>query len=233
MIDTSLAPASPSASPTTSANKNPTASPSALLTENQSVSGRFWVDSNRDGIQDSRESGLANVIVKLIHATTYDVVRSLTTHADGNYTFPNVAPGELVRLLLFGLVCFLFGVLFIIYRQQQIPRDRDGEERDGDELEEPNQQDEPELEELEPEWLNHQEEPNQHEEPELEEPEEDPRQNDPLWYRNLDRYLAGNEDDARVNRNWIREQRSNYRNPERGRMSNTRRQALREHGLVV
>jgi hypothetical protein len=196
-----------------------------------------------------------NVTVELIDATTCDVVRSLTTHADGNYTFPNVAPGELVRLLLFGLVCFLFGVLFIIYGQQQIPRDHDGEERDGDELEEPNQQDEPELEELEPEWLNHedepnqqdepeleelepewlnhQEEPNQHEEPELEEPEEDPRQNDPLWYRNLDRYLAGNEDDARVNRNWIREQRSNYRNPERGRMSNTRRQALREHGLVV
>lgn len=50
-----------------------------------------------------------NVTVELIDATTCDVVRSLTTHADGNYTFPNVAPGELVQLLLFGLVCSLNG----------------------------------------------------------------------------------------------------------------------------
>lgn len=116
----------------------------------------------------------------------------------------------------------------------------DGAEGDGGDLEqnqEPNQQEEPEPnqgrnqeEEPEPEGLNQEEGLEQQP---LQQFRQHLRQNDTLWFLNLERYLAGNEDDARVNRNWIREQRSNYRNLERGRMSNTRRQALREHGLVV
>jgi hypothetical protein len=126
------------------------------------------------------------------------------------------------------------------WNQEELDVEQEEQNGDGGDLEpnqEPNQQEEPEPnqgrnqeEEPEPEGLNQEEGLEQQP---LQQFRQHLRQNDTLWFQNLERYLAGNEDDARVNRNWIREQRSNYRNPERGRMSNTRRQALREHGLVV
>ncbi len=58
-----------------------------------------WNDSNKNGIQDAGEAGIANVSVKLLQATTslfgtyYNVV-STTTDSNGKYLFGGLAAGS-------------------------------------------------------------------------------------------------------------------------------------------
>ena len=53
----------------------------------------IWFDENKNGIQDSNESGIANVTVNLLNENG-EVVETTTTNSDGNYTFCNLHPGE-------------------------------------------------------------------------------------------------------------------------------------------
>ncbi|MGB4937653.1 MAG: SdrD B-like domain-containing protein, partial [Ferruginibacter sp.] len=52
-----------------------------------SIGDRVWVDTNKDGIQDAGEVGLAGVVVTLYDGTTNNVVASTVTDAYGNYLF--------------------------------------------------------------------------------------------------------------------------------------------------
>jgi fimbrial isopeptide formation D2 family protein/uncharacterized repeat protein (TIGR01451 family) len=56
------------------------------------VSGTVFRDSDRDGTLDAGEPPIPGVTVQLIDANG-TVVRTTTTDANGNYTFPNVPPG--------------------------------------------------------------------------------------------------------------------------------------------
>ncbi|NJM41639.1 MAG: hypothetical protein HC853_13210 [Anaerolineae bacterium] len=58
------------------------------------VSGRAWVDADRDGIRDGVElAGVAGVTITLLDASG-NVVSSTTTAANGQYTFTNIAIGN-------------------------------------------------------------------------------------------------------------------------------------------
>ena len=61
----------------------------ALLTA--SLGDRFWFDSNRNGIQDVGEGGIAGAIVQLKSGAT--VVKTTVTDSTGHYYFEGVAPG--------------------------------------------------------------------------------------------------------------------------------------------
>ncbi|KAA0259632.1 MAG: choice-of-anchor A family protein [Chlorobiota bacterium] len=58
-----------------------------------SIGDKVWEDTDKDGIQDAGENGIANVTVKL-----YDCMGVLqsttTTDANGNYSFTNLVPGD-------------------------------------------------------------------------------------------------------------------------------------------
>ncbi len=57
-----------------------------------SLGDKVWLDTNKDGIQDASEVGLANVTVKLFDASS-TLVGTTTTNASGIYGFSNLAPG--------------------------------------------------------------------------------------------------------------------------------------------
>jgi fimbrial isopeptide formation D2 family protein/uncharacterized repeat protein (TIGR01451 family) len=57
------------------------------------VSGTVFLDRDRDGTRDGGEPGIPGVTIQLIDANG-TVVRTTTTDANGNYTFPNVPPGN-------------------------------------------------------------------------------------------------------------------------------------------
>src|SRR3989339_993461 len=58
-----------------------------------SLGDKVWEDTDKDGIQDSGENGIANVTVKLY--TCADVlVATTTTNANGIYSFTNLTPGD-------------------------------------------------------------------------------------------------------------------------------------------
>ncbi len=53
-----------------------------------------WYDTNRDGVQDVGEPGIANVTLNLLRGGV--VIASTVTDADGGYLFPNLPPGTYV-----------------------------------------------------------------------------------------------------------------------------------------
>ncbi|MHA4871270.1 SdrD B-like domain-containing protein [Duganella sp. PWIR1] len=65
----------------------------AGLYKSASVGDRVWLDTNKNGIQDSGEAGLGGVKVKLLDAAGNQVGASATTDANGNYLFSNLKPG--------------------------------------------------------------------------------------------------------------------------------------------
>ncbi|MDP4119774.1 MAG: SdrD B-like domain-containing protein [Bacillota bacterium] len=69
-----------------------------------SIGDKVWEDKNANGIQDSGETGIAGATVSLIDATTLlpakdafgNTVSSVTTDANGNYQFVNLAAGTYI-----------------------------------------------------------------------------------------------------------------------------------------
>ncbi|MCK6373166.1 MAG: carboxypeptidase regulatory-like domain-containing protein, partial [Zoogloea sp.] len=58
-----------------------------------SIGDKVWLDSNKNGVQDAGEAGVAGVTVKLLNAAG-TVVATATTDANGNYVFSNLTPGS-------------------------------------------------------------------------------------------------------------------------------------------
>ncbi|MEZ4675057.1 MAG: SdrD B-like domain-containing protein [Caldilineaceae bacterium] len=63
----------------------------AGLYEPAGIGDRVWYDNNRDGVQDSGETGVENVEVELLDANG-TVVLTTTTDASGYYSFTNLMP---------------------------------------------------------------------------------------------------------------------------------------------
>ena len=59
-----------------------------------SVGDRVWLDKNGNGVQDNGEAGVCDVKVKLLDADGKQVGATVTTDANGNYTFNNLKPGN-------------------------------------------------------------------------------------------------------------------------------------------
>ncbi|WP_166454817.1 SdrD B-like domain-containing protein [Duganella aquatilis] len=59
-----------------------------------SIGDRVWLDSNKNGLQDKDECGVCGVKVTLFDADGKQVGASVTTDADGNYSFGNLKPGN-------------------------------------------------------------------------------------------------------------------------------------------
>jgi choice-of-anchor A domain-containing protein/uncharacterized repeat protein (TIGR01451 family) len=57
-----------------------------------SLGDKVWLDADKDGIQDSGESGVANVTVKLYDCGD-NLISTTTTDASGNYLFDELNPG--------------------------------------------------------------------------------------------------------------------------------------------
>jgi hypothetical protein len=64
------------------------------LDEKINIGNFVWEDGNRDGIQDSTETGVPAVTVRLINATNGFVIASTSTNLFGFYQFNDVLPGE-------------------------------------------------------------------------------------------------------------------------------------------
>ena len=65
-----------------------------------SISGRFWADTNGNGIQDAGEVGQANATIMLYsvkfdaYGETTSYSKTVTTDANGNYKFNLLSPGS-------------------------------------------------------------------------------------------------------------------------------------------
>jgi protocatechuate 3,4-dioxygenase beta subunit len=66
----------------------------AGLYKTASVGDRVWLDTNKNGLQDSGEAGVCNVKVSLFDADGKQVGASVLTDASGNYQFSNLKPGS-------------------------------------------------------------------------------------------------------------------------------------------
>jgi protocatechuate 3,4-dioxygenase beta subunit len=65
----------------------------AGLYKTAQLGDRVWLDTNKNGVQDAGEGGLAGVKVTLLDASGQAVGSPLTTDANGNYLFTNLKPG--------------------------------------------------------------------------------------------------------------------------------------------
>ncbi|MCE1189345.1 MAG: choice-of-anchor A family protein [Ignavibacteria bacterium] len=62
-------------------------------TQPVTIGDKVWVDANKNGIQDSGESGYASATVKLYDCSN-NLIATTTTDASGNYLFSNITPGS-------------------------------------------------------------------------------------------------------------------------------------------
>ncbi|WP_317202683.1 SdrD B-like domain-containing protein [Janthinobacterium sp.] len=65
----------------------------AGLYKTAELGDRVWLDTNKNGVQDAGEGGVAGVKVTLLDASGHAVGSPLTTDANGNYLFTNLKPG--------------------------------------------------------------------------------------------------------------------------------------------
>ncbi|RCW71466.1 SdrD B-like domain-containing protein [Pseudorhodoferax soli] len=70
-------------------------------TNTAKLGDRLWYDTDRDGVQDTGETGVAGVTVTLagagadgVFGTADDIGRTTTTSSTGNYLFSNLAAGQ-------------------------------------------------------------------------------------------------------------------------------------------
>lgn len=65
----------------------------AGLYQGAQLGDRVWLDSNKNGVQDAGEAGVAGIKVNLLDANGVVVGNAVTTDANGNYLFTNLKPG--------------------------------------------------------------------------------------------------------------------------------------------
>lgn len=58
------------------------------------IKGFIWTDTDRNGMQDEGETGLAALPVSLVNIDTASVFATINTDAEGKYTFSGVTPGN-------------------------------------------------------------------------------------------------------------------------------------------
>ncbi len=66
--------------------------PREPVAQESSVSGRYFVDTDQDGIQDRTEEGVADATVYLYDDIRYRILAETQTDANGNYRFDDVDP---------------------------------------------------------------------------------------------------------------------------------------------
>ena len=68
----------------------------AEIPNNSVLTGRVWLDANNNGLIDGAEVGIAGVPIELsgTDAAGRSVTRTITTAADGSYSFGQLAPGR-------------------------------------------------------------------------------------------------------------------------------------------
>ena len=66
----------------------------AGLYKTAAVGDRVWLDTNKNGLQDSGEAGVCNVKVSLFDADGKQVGASVQTDVNGNYQFSGLKPGS-------------------------------------------------------------------------------------------------------------------------------------------
>jgi len=59
-----------------------------------SIGDRVWEDANADGIQDESERGIEGVTVHLLDETGQATGKTVTTDADGQFSFMEILPGQ-------------------------------------------------------------------------------------------------------------------------------------------
>jgi hypothetical protein len=64
-----------------------------IIPKSPQIGQLVWYDSDRDGIQDEQESGIANVIVKL-YSDANVLIKSTITDNKGYYSFSNITSGK-------------------------------------------------------------------------------------------------------------------------------------------
>lgn len=67
-------------------------------TENHSIRGKVWLDSDKDGIKDDTETGVSNISLRLINSNGVEL-KFTTSSSNGTYEFTNVENGT-YRVLL-------------------------------------------------------------------------------------------------------------------------------------
>jgi serine-aspartate repeat-containing protein C/D/E len=84
-----------------SCDDNLTVDAGVVDTKTGKLGDRVWIDSDRDGVQDSNEVGVTGVAVTLagagtdgVFGTGDDISRSTTTDSNGNYLFTGLAAGQ-------------------------------------------------------------------------------------------------------------------------------------------
>jgi choice-of-anchor A domain-containing protein/uncharacterized repeat protein (TIGR01451 family) len=64
-----------------------------LVNVEASIGDKVWLDADKDGIQDSGETGVSNVTVKLYDCKN-NLISTTTTNSSGNYLFDKLNPGD-------------------------------------------------------------------------------------------------------------------------------------------
>jgi hypothetical protein len=80
--------------PQSTAIPQATATPQSTIEEidNIIIGDKVWYDTNRDGIQDSDENGVSDVIV-VLYDSNGSVIKRTTTDSSGEYNFNNLSAG--------------------------------------------------------------------------------------------------------------------------------------------
>ena len=64
-----------------------------LVPPTGAIGSTVWLDANRDGILDNGETGVANVTVELLNASSGAIIRTTATDALGHYAFNGLTAG--------------------------------------------------------------------------------------------------------------------------------------------
>lgn len=63
-------------------------------TKKYKITGKSWLDSNKNGKRDEKEKGINNITVKLYNASTNKIVQTEKTNKSGDYVFSNLSVGK-------------------------------------------------------------------------------------------------------------------------------------------
>lgn len=74
--------------------KNESTSNNTATSQSYRITGRAWVDANRNGKRDQNENGLSNVSVTLYSAETNEAISKTQTDGSGTYVFNNLKNGK-------------------------------------------------------------------------------------------------------------------------------------------